>query len=276
MADEQQSTPKYWVKVNEVDLRTYGFIFNGELNIGVTKPQRALEDIPGRHGPLVKAARYKEKIIKMSGVVRGDTFEELKENVDTMCGLVDQIKTPVKLEISGYDDRYWMVLLEEADTPKNIGPNLNHRHENFTLTFSCVPPFSLAANENLAPFQIKNGEGICSLGNSDNNGNVEVSPVIKITVKGSDSGDKVNNIEVTNSANSQSFKLTGTYDEGDTFNIDCDRMIAEKNDANHISNFDGDFIALEAAKYNPNTLTVTYDGTGMLQMDITFTERYLR
>lgn len=137
------------------------------------------------------------------------------------------------------------------------------------IEFQCADPFRYAKNPVTTDTKNPVVSGTPYALTNDNDGDIEVSPIISYTAGGTQT-----NIKIENAGDAAKyFEYAGGLVNTDILEVDCLEGTVEKNGSDDIANFTGSFFNLVSGV---NTINITVTGTlGTSVCVITFRKKYL-
>jgi len=137
------------------------------------------------------------------------------------------------------------------------------------IEFQCADPFRYAKNPVTTDTKNPVVSGTPYALTNDNDGDIEVSPIISYTAGGTQT-----NVKIANAGDAAKyFEYAGGLVDTDVLEIDCLEGTVEKNGSSDIANWSGSFINLVSGV---NTITCEITGTaGTSILSFEFRKRYL-
>lgn len=192
-------------------------------------------DIPRRHGSVIQTPYLNSRKIRIKGTLHSNSSTTTQQQL-----MVMQAALMVGERAMQYrSDRYINCRM------KSMKPSFP---EGLDMTIVAVDinmvagvPFFYSAGASYSDVQTPSG--VTLLFDIGNGGNVFSEPVFSICATGGTISD---DIELKNVTNGQLFKFRGAVGNGLTIVIDSAELTVLNNGADGLSNFEGDFLTLEA------------------------------
>jgi phage-related protein len=132
-----------WVKIDGVDLHTYGVIVRSVSN----PPPPAVDvsvQVAGRDGDFDFTKSYGSRVITLQGQIIGDTHAQLVTNIDGLRSMLRLSGRGGSFQVIFQDqtDRYWTCRYQGGLTVKMTGIPLVSRTCDFSMQLKCVKPYA--------------------------------------------------------------------------------------------------------------------------------------
>jgi len=193
-------------------------------------------DIPRRHGSVIQAPYLGSRKIRIKGTLHSSSSTTTQTQLMAMQAALLAGEKALQYR----SDRYINCRL------KNLKPSypqgLDMAVIAIDISLIAGVPFFYSAGASYSDTQTPSAGVTISFG-IGNGGNVFSEPIFSICATGGTISD---NIWLKNVTNSKILQFRGTVPNGATIVIDTDLLTVLNNGADGLSNFEGDFITLEA------------------------------
>ena len=199
------------------------------INNGVSE-----DNIPRKQGALIQTPYLKARKIKIKGTIHNNTRETAwTELMDLQAGL-----------LAGEDKFYHRADRYIDCYTKKISPKFPEGTDKGVIILEiemiAQTPYFIAAGASTSDaFDVIGDYNF----NINGMGKAFEEPIIYICATG---GTITDEIQLTNSTNGKSFAYRGTLGNGLTLEIDTKEVTVESNGADGLSQFEGDFLTIEA------------------------------
>ncbi|MFA5154507.1 MAG: hypothetical protein WC554_18330 [Clostridia bacterium] len=250
------------VYFNNHSLQDSNIITEKVLHLSAPEIGQVLEAKARRNGSLLMSNYFTQRRIKLEGVIKDTSIENLDSRVDL-------IKSYLIGEEKNLDIGYITGTRRYIATLSNLSIEREHYNTSwtpFSMEFACAEPFGRDTSPTV----------ISSNGHTTSPfsevfiipGTVGALPVITLTLN---TGNNVTAIKVENLTTDTSMLITRDYSASDVLEVDCSEMTVE---ANTIAvDYTGIFPSFDSGS---NTLRITVTGTPFnIDLGISYLSLYL-
>lgn len=247
------------VGATDITIMYGGFVLTGAGEDGVTVtdhnafglPDRRIQvqDLARQHGSLLVSDLWGEKTIDISGLVFGDSREELQGNLDSLKGaLALQGLQTLIIDTLSPRRTFYNAICESFDAPENAQEGFTYLR--WDATFRCPDPFAYEQRTTTSELSVSNASPDITLFNG---GNILTPLAFEITTDFS----RPVYVTITNSTSGELVRPYEPVSAGDVITIDSDKRLVTKNGVD--LSYAGGFINLVPGN---NSLTVTLFSVG--------------
>jgi phage-related protein len=184
-------------------------------------PERRVDtdDIPRLDGSVELQSLWGKREINMSGVISGDSRDDLAEIRDSLARALSPRQQRLVIESLTNNGRYYYATCSKFEITEDKD---SIRHLEWDATFTCADPFAYDIEETIRPtFRAVNDSTIAW----QNDGAVSTHPYLKITT----SSAYPLTITIHNTTTGELLTPTGTIINGDRLIIDSSKVSLTKN-----------------------------------------------
>lgn len=207
-----------------------GFVLQGRQDekIGVTMhnafgfPSRniQIEPIPRVDGTTQLQSLWREKEIRMSGFISGDSRADLDDVKTALLRALSQPSQRLIIDSLSRRGRFYYATCESLDISEDASENI--RHLEWSAQFVCADPFAYDVVETALPRFTSPHNGSIAL---QNNGDVRVRPYMEVTTTDS----FAITVSIYNTSTGERITPKSTIIRGDRLTIDSERKSVQKN-----------------------------------------------
>ena len=206
-----------------------GFVLNGDDGkiyvtehdgFGLPKRDIQIEPLARIDGEVELQQQWRRRVIKIKGVVEGDSRAELFGNLDALKQALAKAQQPLVMDTMTRSRRYYTATCSSFASVE-VGQE-NMRHLVWDAEFTAADPFAYSASETVdRDNSVTNGDTLVVL----NDGNVLVEPQFRLTVGGSTN----TTVTISNETTGERITPSVTFKSGDIFLIDSALQSCRKN-----------------------------------------------
>ena len=198
------------------------------------------ENIPRQHGSVIQAPYLKSRAIKISGFIHNSTVAASHAEFLAM----QKALLAGEYNFQYRSDRYIKCYTRKIQPKSKEGTD--RAVLDIDITLMAQNPFFYSAGASISDVQTPVKGTTLSFG-LNNEGDVFSEPIFKIcAIDGLTGGAISDDILLTNLTNNKIIRFRGVIASGLTMEVDSDELTVINNGVDGLSNFEGDFITLDA------------------------------
>lgn len=198
------------------------------------------DNIPRQHGSIIQTPYIKSRTLKISGIIHNATVEASHTQLLAM----QKALLAAESNFQYRSDRYIKCYTKKIESDPKDGTD--NSVMEVTIQMVAQNPFFYSAGVSISDVQTP-VKGTTLLFDINNAGDVFSEPILKICAIDGLTGSVINDdVFVKNLTNNKGIRFRGTVASGVTLEINAEELTVLNNGVDGLSNFEGDFITLDA------------------------------